>query len=189
MVPGIQVRADPSLGIIVSLGQDGRGGGRYLEKVQLFRKNPPEIENGFIYNAHPVRFNTNLDREDGHFYMLAKAKRSSTVECDCRVIARIKTRWIYTRGSHGTWGAIAGAPETLASGYGAHGLTIQRAATWHDGLVLFSPGDAVCIRPEGAHKAELYVLYCDENGILQDMLFSEYKSQVAVDGSETEVYI
>ena len=191
---GIEIETDPSLGLIISLGEDGRGEGRYHEKVELCRKSPPEIEpeiekgriydvyngliynvyNGLIYNAHPVEIVANLKR-NRHYYMLVKPDNCQ----DPRILVRINTGWIFASGTHGRWKTIAGAPEDLVLGYGARDIVIQRKATWYDGLVLLAPGDAVYIIPEGASERERYVVSCNENGI-QDMLFSDYRRQADV---------
>ena len=161
VTPGIEIETDPSLGIIISLGEEGRGEGRYHEKVELFRKSPPEIEKGLIDNAHPVEIVTNLKAPYANYYMLAKPDNCQ----DPRILVRINTQWIYTRGTHGRWKTIAGKPKNLMLGYGARERIIQRNATWYDGLVLLAPGDAVCITPEGGHKTEDYVVACNERGI------------------------
>ena len=158
---GIEIETDPSLGLIISLGEDGRGEGRYHEKVELCRKSPPEIEKGLIYNAHPVEIVTNLKMQYAYYYMLAKPDNCQ----DPRILVRINTKWIFTRGTHGRWKTIAGAPKDLMLGYGARDIVIQRQATWAEGLVLLAPGDAVCITPEGGHRTEDYVVACNERGI------------------------
>ena len=54
LTPGIQIERDDSLGMIVSLGENGRGGGRSHEKVELFRT-PPEIKEGLSLMHIPLR--------------------------------------------------------------------------------------------------------------------------------------
>ena len=174
--PGIRVTEDKSLGNIVSLGEKGRGGGRYHEKVEFLSKKPPEIKIGHVYDAHPVKITTNLE-ENEHYYVLAKPPDSEIIYQ--RILIRIRTRWVAAYGTHGIWKSIAGAPVDLMVGYGAHGIAVQRVSTWYDGLVLLTSGDAVCITPEGGYKVERYVVYCDESGALQDVLFSEYRSKIA----------
>lgn len=165
LTSGIEIERNKSLGVIVSLGSKGHGGGRVHEKVELYRKNPPEIENSYIYNAQPLKITSN-------YYMLAKPDSID----DSRVLVRIKTRWIYARGSHGGWETIAGASKNLMIGYGAHGTSIQRAATWCEGLVLFTPGDAVCIIPSGGYRVEQYALFCNESGI-HHATFGDYEKR------------
>ena len=99
-------------------------------------------------------------------------------EPDHRFIVRIQTKWVYACRTHGKWRTIKGNPENLAVGSGAWGLIIQYIPTWHDGLVLFSPGDAVRVEPEGAHEIEKYALFCDEDG-MHDLFFGEYKNRFA----------
>ena len=175
LTPGIQVERDDSLGMVVSLGENGRGGGRSHEKVELFRT-PPEIKEGVIFDAHPVKITTDLEdlRQDKYFYRLAKP-----TEPDHRFIVRILTKWTHACRTHGRWRTIKGSPDDLVVGCGAApGRVIPRNSTWHDGLVLFAPGDVVLVRPEGGHDIERYVLFCDEDG-MHDMSFREYKSKFA----------
>ncbi len=172
LTTGIQVERDGSLGIIVSLGQDGRGAGNYQEKVELLRKNPPEIKEGAIFDAHPVKITANLE-QDRYFYMLAKP-----TEPDPRFIVRILTRWVYAYRTHGKWRTIKGNPEDLVVGCGTDDIVIRQNPTWYDGIVLFSPGDAVRVKPEGAHENEKYALVCDEDG-MHDLFFGEYKNKFA----------
>ena len=173
LTPGIQVEKDGALGTVVALGEDGRGGGRYHEKVELFRKNPPDIKDGAIFDAHPVKITTDLE-QDRHYYLLAKPE-----EEDHRSLVRIITRWTYACRTHGRWKSIKGNPEDLVVGCGAHGIVIRRNATWYDGLVLFSPGDAVCVKPEGAHEIERYALFYDEENGMQSEFFSAYRNRFA----------
>ncbi len=172
LTPGIQVERDDNLGIVVSLGENRRGGGRYLEKVELFRT-PPEIKEGTIFDVHPVKMTTDLE-QDKYFYRLAKPPGP-----DHRFIVRILTKWTQACRIHGRWRTIKGDPEDLVVGCGAsHGLVTPRYSTWHDGLVLFSLGDAVLVKPEGGHDIERYALFCDEDG-MHDMSFREYKNKFA----------
>ena len=174
VTPGIEIEADGSRGIIISLGSEAWGEGNYHEKVELCRKNPPEIEKGLIYNAHPVEIAANL-KQNRHYYMLTKPDNCQ----DPRILVRINTVWIFSGGTRGTWGTIAGAPEDLMFGYGASQLGRYAPTTSDDGLVLLAPGDAVYIIPQGASERERYVVSCDETGI-QDMLFSDYRRQADV---------
>ena len=172
---GIQVEEDENLGIVIPLGSEGRGGGRYLEKVELFQKDPPEIKEGRIFDAHPVKIVTELEKHK-HYHKLAKPPDSSN---NGRILVRINTRWVFTRGTHGKWESLAGSPKDLMVGYGSRDIVTQRSATWSDGLILLSPGDAVCITPEGGYKVELYVVFYDKDGVVHDLLLSEYRSRFA----------
>ena len=138
-----------------------------LDTLSRLKGNPPDIENGFIYKAYPVKITSN-------YYMLAKPDSTD----DPRVLVRIKTRWIYTRKSYGEWETLAGTPQNLMVGSGVHGLIARSKAQWYEGLVLLAPGDAVCITPEGANEVERYVLLCPESGI-HHISFSDYRSQIA----------
>ena len=167
--PGIEITIDKSRGPVVLLGEEGLG--RWLEKVELFWRDPPEIESGMVHQAHPVTITAGSCKQQ--FYALAKPSD----DADCRVLVRIKTRWSGYLGTHGKWETIFGAPKTLAAGYGAHGVFRQRSGTWRDGIVLMSPKDVVCVIPEGEYDTEKYVLYLTKAGVVKSTTLSEYVYQ------------
>lgn len=176
---GIGVLTDSKLGLVVFLGEEGRG--RRYEKVGLFRKNPAEVKDGRVYEAHPVRITINRGTEqEKSFYVLAKPDNGK----DQRVLVRVNTYWVYTRNTAGSWKAVKGAPQNMVVGYGAHGIA-GRIGNWDDGLVLMSPGDVIHVRPEGGHKTEPYALFYDTEKGVQCMPFKDYESMSASAAAET----
>ena len=164
--PGIEITIDKSRGPVVLLGEEGLG--RWLEKVELFRRDPPEIEDGMVHQAHPVRISDDSYKQQ--VYALAKP----TDDADCRVLVRIITRWSYYMSTDGIWETVFGAPKTLATGYGAYGIFRRRSGTWRDGIVLMSPEDTVSITPEGGYDTEKYALHLTETGEVESTALSEY---------------
>ena len=155
VVPGIGLKADERLGQVVFLGEEGRG--RRYEKVALDRRAPAEMANGRVLEAHPRK--VTLPAKDGKpektFYVL-----QAPTHCNESVLIRVDTSWCYTKGTTGAWSTLAGTPETLIMGYGAHG-DAGRIGSWDDGLVVMKPGDILRVRPEGGHKTKPYVLWIE----------------------------
>lgn len=178
---GIAVREDSKLGLVVFLGEEGRG--RRYEKVGLFRKNPAEVKDGRVYKAHPVKITINrgTDRERS-FFTLAEPNNGN----DRRVLVRINTQWVYTRNTAGSWKAVKGEPQDLVVGYGAHGIA-GRIGNWDDGLVLMSPGDVIRVKPEGGYKTKPYALFYDSKKGLQCMPFEDYENMSAAESEDAEV--
>lgn len=140
ITPGLDVRKDEKFGMIVFLGEEGRG--RRYEKVGLLRNDPAEIVDGkSIIDAHPVKITVNRGQEnEKSFYVLAKPPQSGSD--DQRVLVRVDTCTGYVRGGSGSWKALRGNPETLVHAYGAYG-DAGRIGSWDDDLVLVSPGDII----------------------------------------------
>lgn len=169
---GIDIQADNKLGLVVFLGEEGRG--RRYEKVGLFRKNPAEVINGKIMEAHPVPITINKDtNHERTFCTLAKPHNGSD-----KVLVRINTVGPYTRNTHGGWTEVEGEPETLVRGWGARG-DAGRIGGWDDGLVTMSPGDVLEVKPEGGHKVSTYALWYDEDG-LQSATWENYENLMAL---------
>lgn len=154
---GIAVDSD---GILI-LGGEMRG----YEKVRCFPKKPAEIDNGFIYEAHPIKKRTTSKKD---YLMLARP-----TEIDARVLVRINTRWIQNhRTEAGSWKSVRGTPETLMVGYGYLGMSFRNLG-WCDGLVTMLPGDVIKITPAGGRKTAYYALFYDEDGV-QSMSYKDY---------------
>jgi len=158
---GIAVHEDSNLGLVVSLGEEGRG--RRYEKVGLFRKNPAEVKDGRIYEAHPVKvtINRGTDKEKS-FYVLAKPNNGSE-----RVLVRINV---------GNWD---------------DGLVIMSSGDvirWDDSPVIMYPGDVIrVINPEGGYKTNPYALFYNSEKGLQCMPFEDYENVSAVESEDAEV--
>ena len=177
---GIYTTKDEKLGTVVFLGEAGRG--RQYQKVALFRKAPAEVDkDGRIFDAHPIKITPDKTIEDRFFYALAKPNNNT----DNRVLVRIDTGVVYTRGSNGHWSTKAGEPITLIKGYGAHGLA-GRTASWDDGLVVMKPGDVVRVVPDGGHKTGIYALFFNQSGTLSFMPWNDYEAMTAVESAEKE---
>lgn len=163
VVQGIAVNSE---GIII-LGEEGR----CLEKVRCFPNNPPEVQNGFIYEAHPLK--KTVDEND--YFMFAKPDDAD----DTRVLVRILTEWVSTRSTMGSWESLSGSAENLIVGYGFRGES-RSIGCWSDGLVMMLPSDVIKITPEGGYKTEIYTLFYDESGV-HSMQFDEYIATVNID--------
>lgn len=143
ITPGISVEIDRKLGPIVRLGEKGRG--RIYAKIPFFRKNPAEIVEGKIKQAHLVEIDTKKTSfGTKSFYALAKPNNVH----DLRVILRINTKWIQKLGTYGGWAIKKNEPDLIISGYGAHGKDGELGG-WLDSLVVLSKGDEIYIRTEG----------------------------------------
>ena len=169
---GIEVRNDENLGIIILLAEEASR--RRQKKVRRCPENPAEVKNDRIYNAHPVKITSSLGKQKD-FFALAKPNDDT----DPRILVRVDTKWVHLRTSVGTWETVAGAPEDLVIGSGFHGGSKRRVGAWCDGLILMSPGDVVCIIPEGEHRTPLFALFYAEKDGLGSMLFNDYRQIVA----------
>ena len=167
---GIEVRNDENLGIIILLAEESLR--RSQEKVRRLPERPAEVKNDRIYNAHPVKISPLGTQMD--FFALAKPNDDS----DPRLLVRVDTKWVYTRLKIGTWETVAGAPEDLVIGYGLYDGSKQ-IGVWRDGLILMSPGDVVCITPEGEHRTPLFALFYEEKSGVGSMPFNDYCQIVA----------
>jgi len=154
---GISLTNDEKLGQIIFLGESGRG--RRYEKVSLGRRNPADEIDGRILETNPVKITlpARNGKSEKSFFVLERP--SKNVET---VLMRINTQWCYTKGTTGRWVTVAGEPETLISGYGAHGIA-GRIGNWDDGLVVMKSGDVLKIKPEGGHKTSAYALWLENS--------------------------
>jgi hypothetical protein len=178
---GLQVQSDAKLGLVVFLGEEGRG--RRYEKVGLSRRNPAEVVSGRVMNANPVKIT--LPAKDGKpekvFFVL---ERTTTVTQD--VLVRINTNGGYIRNGRGYWDAVSGDPVNLAGGYGAFG-DAGRIGNWNDGLVVIHPGDVVRIHPSRSWGQGDSALWLDEFGQLHNASWQDYENLQAV--AKTEAVI
>lgn len=169
---GIAVRADERLGQVVFLGEEERG--RRYEKVALGRRNPAEVVNGRVLDAHPVKIT--LPAKDGKpekgFYVLEKPRNGGGDE----TLVRVYTYTSYIRGGQGCWRIIAGKPQTLITGYGAFG-DAGRIGNWDDGLVVMRPGDVLRVYP--SRGSDSYALWL-ENGQPVTTTWQDYENIQAV---------
>lgn len=174
LAEGLAIRADERLGQVVFLGEEGRG--RRYEKVALGRRNPAEVVNGHVLDAHPVKIT--LPPKDGKpekvFYVLERPQVASE-----SLLVQVSTQWCYTKNSVGRWQTIAGSPETIVSGFGAHG-DAGRIGNWADGLVNMKPGDVIKVQPEGGYKISSYALWIGEDGKPQTATWKDYENLQAV---------
>lgn len=173
--PGIAVQSDNRMGIVVYLGEEGRG--RRYQKVGLFHRSPAEVVDGRVFEAHPVKFT--LPATEGKPERVFWTLAMPTNDEDQRVLVRVNTSQVYTRDSVGGWSGVKGKPPTLIVGHGAHG-DAGRIGTWDDGLVLMSPGDVLRVKPEGGYKTPAFALIYDEKG-LRSMPFEDYEGITASD--------
>lgn len=177
---GIKTLPDQKFGIVVFLGESGRG--RTYQKVGIFKKNPANVDvKGLIREAHPVKITPDKEKPEKFFIFLAKPKNQN----DQRVLVRINTDVVYTRGCVGKWETISGEPQDLVVGQGAHG-DAGRTAQWYDGLVVMKSGDVIKVIPDGGHKTGVYALFF-EGKKLTLMPFEEYESLIAQTEGKTEM--
>lgn len=176
---GIAMISDPKLGQVIFLGEEGRG--RRYEKVALGRRNPAEVVGGRVVNAVPQKIT--LPARDGKlektFYVLERPRNGSNGQ----VLVRVSTQWCYTKNSAGRWETVAGKPETIVSGYGAHGIA-GRIGNWDDGLIVMSAGDVLKIKPEGGYKTESFALWIDESGAPKTATWQDWENLRAVSKAE-----
>jgi hypothetical protein len=185
LTPGLVVQMDDKLGWVVYLGEEGRG--RRFEKVALYGKNPAEVVNEMIYEAHPVGINVQnreLERPEGQdfdFYVLAKPDNPK----DPRIIVRVNTGWQRFKRYDGWHETHEGQLKTLIAGQGAHGEA-GRVATWLDSLVIMSPGDALKIYPEYRRDTAGYLLQYSTDKVVTCITLEEHDRQSP---SEEEEYL
>ena len=177
VVEGIILKNDEKLGQVIFLGEQGP---RRYEKISLGRRNPAQVVNNKVVEAAPVRIT--LPAKDGKpekvFFVLDKPRSE-----DGRILVRVNTSWCYTKHSGGGWFTLAGTPETLIKGYGAHGIA-GRIGNWDDGLVTMKTGDVLKVKPEGGHKVDSFALWVDENDKPQTATLEDWENLQAVGKAE-----
>lgn len=176
--PGIRLVPDEHLGQVVFLGEEGRG--RRYEKIAFGKRNPAEVVNGRVLEAHPMKITLPAkdQKPEKSFWVLEK---SEAADGDA-VLVRIYTLTSYMRGASGRYEVVSGQPETLIAGHGAFG-DAGRIGTWADGLVVIKPGDVLRIFPSrGDHS---YALWLDDNVVLVTATWQEYENLQAVAKAET----
>lgn len=173
---GIALTSDERLGQVIFLGETGRG--RRFEKVAQGRRNPAEIVNGRVLDAHPVKIT--LPAKDGKpekvFFVLEKPKSNNGEQ----VLVRVYTYTSYIRNGSGCYRKIAGEPETLISGYGAFG-DAGGIGNWDDGLVVMKSGDVLKVFPS---RGTEYALWIDSDGKPTTATWKDYENLQAVEKAQ-----
>jgi len=173
---GLEVRKDDKLGNIVFLGEEGRG--RRYEKVGLLRKDPAEIVNGRVVEAHPAKITINRgEKNEKSFYVLAKPQNGN----DQRVLVRVNSCTGYVRGGSGGWAKLRGNPKALIQAYGAYG-DAGRIGSWGDDLVLMSPGDVINVH--GSRSGRWVIDYTDASKAPVAMVRQDWDAKQALDNAE-----
>jgi hypothetical protein len=151
---GLALTSDERLGQVVFLGEGGRG--RRYEKIALGRRNPAEVVDGKILEAHPVKITLKAKegKPEKSFYVLEKPRHNND-----QVLIRICTLTSYIRGASGRYIKVEGEPETLISGYGAFGAA-GRVGSWDDGLVVMKAGDVLRVYPSRSQYS--YALWLED---------------------------
>ncbi len=172
---GVSVEDDTNLGPVVRLGEMGRG--RRMEKVGLFRKNPAEIIDGRVLEAHPVLITIKKGTDQERtFCTLAKPYNHSA-----KILVRISTEGTYTRHTSGRWEGVVGRPEKLVEGWGAYG-DAGRLGKWSDSLATMMPGDVIKITLSGGYKISPRALWYDTKEGLRVMNWEDYENLQALSG-------
>lgn len=182
LTPGI-VTVSSTLGPVVFLGEEGRG--RQYEKIGLDRKIPADIIDGRILEANPrkVSLPASSGKPAKTFYVLERPSTGGGWD----QLIRINTYSSYIRGGSGRWNTIAGAPETLISGYGAFG-DAGRIGSWSDGLIRMRPGDVLKVSPSRSIGGiDSFALWVDETGKLETAPWADYEQIIAVAAVEAIV--
>ncbi len=173
---GISTKSDERLGAVIYLGEEGRG--RQYEKVGLDRRVPADIVDGKILEAMPRK--VSLPASGGKpaktFYVLERPTTGGGWDC----LVRVNTYTSYIRGGSGVWSIVAGAPETLISGFGAFG-DAGRIGSWNDGIIKMRPGDVLKVRPSReVNGTSSFALWVDEAGVVKTSPWADYEQLVAV---------
>lgn len=154
---GFDVQQDAKLGMVVFLGEDGRG--RRYEKIGLLRKDPADVVEGRVLNAHPSKITVNrAQKNETSFLVLGK---QSVDDSDQRILVRVKTYTGYVRHGNGCWVSIVGNAVALVHAIGAFG-DAGRIGNWSDDIVIMSPGEAIAVR--GSRSGRWVIHYKDADG-------------------------
>ncbi len=176
IVAGFVVRKDDKLGEIIFLGEDGRG--RRYEKVGFLRKDPAEIIDGKVFDAHPVKITINRgEKNEKSFYVLAKPQSGN----DQRILVRVDTCTGYVRGGAGGYKALKGNPETVVHAYGAYG-DAGRIGSWDDDLVVMSPGDVINVH--GSRSGSWIIDFSDPSRAPEVLVRQDWDAKQAIDNAE-----
>jgi len=81
---------------------------------------------------------------------------------------------------------VAGSPETIVMGHGAHGIA-GRIGSWDDGLIVMRPGDVLRVRPEGGNKTTPFAVWIGEDGVPVSATWQDYENLQAVAKAEALV--
>lgn len=147
---GIPLHNDPKLGLIVGLGELGRG--RIFTKIKMDNRSAPKIEYDRLMEAGVKSFKIGENQE---FFTFTASK-----ENDNRAIVRISSNGTYTRNTNGYSKVYWGTPKLVCSGMGAYGAA-GRIGSWQDCLYIMSEGDAILNIPSGGYKVkpEIYLYH------------------------------
>lgn len=171
---GLELVTDERLGRVVFLGEEGRG--RRYEKIALDKRNPAQVgENGRVLEAHLRKVTLPSKKKEGTEFSFWVLEAPSAHDDPEAVLVRVNTSWVYTRDTAGRWESVAGKPETLVSGYGAHGIA-GRIGNWDDGLVVMRPGDVLRVKPEGGSKTHAYALWIGADGAPVTATWQDYEN-------------
>lgn len=175
---GIALEPDDRLGPCVVLGEGGRG--RSLTFVKLDRRSTPEVRTDGacprVYEAGVVMY----EAGGGARHALVQPAVG-----DKRVLVRISSAGVYTRGTCGLIRPYWGEPLHVTGGRGAFG-DAGRLGTWADELWIIAPGQAVYVSPAGGHKVESFGLYLNpDTGVLERWRHDDFRSEIAVPWSRT----
>lgn len=152
--PGLKV-IKGATGLVVGLGEHGRG--RKFVEIPLVGIETELIETAAVAKLSeevvPPRYSWDQPTTKVVYGLVRGVKAEPGT-----VLLRINTSWCYTRNSTGKWEAWKGNPQTVVSGFGAHGEA-GGIGHWEDGLVLLHEGDVLYVSPEGGYKTPNYALF------------------------------
>lgn len=159
---GIAVTTVPA-GHAVVLGEDGRG--REIVSVpvlgdaasdRLATVKVVETDRKMVR----ARYSWEKDEERVSYALISATRPTPGI-----AIVRVRTDWVYTRGTSGKWEVWKGAPLALASGYRAQG-DAGRLGTSADSLVVLHEGDVLFVSPEGGRKVSMYAIFFASNKVV-----------------------
>lgn len=140
LIVGLEVINDDRFGPIVYLGS--RGKDRRFEKITMFRSNPPDITDGYVLEAHPLKL-------QNHYMSLAKPNNLE----DTRILLRVRT---YDSGgsSDGYWSVEFGNVRRLVA---ANSTPHQnRDIKWFDDLISMTPDSAIKVVTSQGESFAIY---------------------------------
>lgn len=147
--------ANGATGMVVSLGQSGRG--RSLLELPLvgFEAEGRLTQAAVVVldeKTIPARYSWEQETIKRK-YGLAQAPKT-----EAGFLVKISTSWVYTRGSSPEISVWQGTPSIFAEGRGAEGAA-GGIYDWPEVVAILHEGDVLFIRPEGGYKTRSYALF------------------------------
>ncbi len=132
LTEGIVVSVDKKGSVFVLLGEGGSNSCR--NRVDFYKKNPPEVFDDTLYQAFPVK--VSAGNPEKIFYTLAKPNSNK----ENFILLKVNT--YFGPEEKGEWRVISGNPKVFASSGRCRG---GDNSFWEESLVSLKRGNVICL--------------------------------------------